>query len=145
MVDVQSDSQPQCVTALVTVVMASLTGTLRYGSPPTGPAVARDSPSGDGNMIADKLQATSSVSLEAIRAVGNPSDAMRVLKRQLDALLVELHQLCDGTGRARVQLYSDEPPALLLERWRKISNDFYKEKQKVFSISCIPDIYDMAK
>jgi hypothetical protein len=59
MVDVQSDSQPQCVTALVTVVMASLTGTLRYGSPPTGPAVARDSPSGDGNgnMIADKLQA----------------------------------------------------------------------------------------
>ncbi len=40
---------------------------------------------------------------------------------------------------------SGEPASLLLERWRKIASDFYKEKQKVYSISCIPDIYDMAK
>ncbi|XP_070619090.1 inositol hexakisphosphate and diphosphoinositol-pentakisphosphate kinase 1 isoform X1 [Erythrolamprus reginae] len=93
----------------------------------------------------EKLAPTGSASL--IRSMGiiaNPVETCEQVFALIESLTSQIQKRLEDPKSADLQLYHSETLELMLQRWRKLEQDF-RLKNRRYDISKIPDIYDCVK
>ncbi|KAM6426731.1 inositol hexakisphosphate and diphosphoinositol-pentakisphosphate kinase 1 isoform 4-T5 [Liasis olivaceus] len=93
----------------------------------------------------EKLAPTGSASL--IRSMGiirNPVETCDQVFELIESLTSQIQKRLEDPKSADLQLYHSETLELMLQRWRKLEQDF-RLKNRRYDISKIPDIYDCVK
>ncbi|XP_032089606.1 inositol hexakisphosphate and diphosphoinositol-pentakisphosphate kinase 1 isoform X2 [Thamnophis elegans] len=93
----------------------------------------------------EKLAPTGSTSLiKSMRIIGNPVETCEQVFKLIENLTSQIQKRLEDPKSADLQLYHSETLELMLQRWRKLEQDF-RLKNRRYDISKIPDIYDCVK
>ncbi|XP_034291455.1 inositol hexakisphosphate and diphosphoinositol-pentakisphosphate kinase 1 isoform X3 [Pantherophis guttatus] len=93
----------------------------------------------------EKLAPTGSTSLiKSMGIIGNPVETCEQVFELIESLTSQIQKRLEDPKSADLQLYHSETLELMLQRWRKLEQDF-RLKNRRYDISKIPDIYDCVK
>ncbi|XP_015674092.1 inositol hexakisphosphate and diphosphoinositol-pentakisphosphate kinase 1 [Protobothrops mucrosquamatus] len=93
----------------------------------------------------EKLAPTGSASLiKSMGIIGNPVETCEQVFELIENLTSQIQKRLEDPKSADLQLYHSETLELMLQRWRKLEQDF-QLKNRRYDISKIPDIYDCVK
>ncbi|XP_053128434.1 inositol hexakisphosphate and diphosphoinositol-pentakisphosphate kinase 1 isoform X2 [Hemicordylus capensis] len=93
----------------------------------------------------EKLAPTGSTSLlTSMSIIQNPVEICDQVFELIESLTAQIQKRLEDPKSADLQLYHSETLELMLQRWRKLEQDF-RLKNKRYDISKIPDIYDCVK
>uniref|UniRef100_A0A803TJB4 Inositol hexakisphosphate and diphosphoinositol-pentakisphosphate kinase n=1 Tax=Anolis carolinensis TaxID=28377 RepID=A0A803TJB4_ANOCA len=92
-----------------------------------------------------KLAPTGSVSLtKSMDIIQNPVEICDRVFELIESLTAQIQKRMEDPKFADLQLYHSETLELMLQRWKKLEQDF-RLKNRRYDISKIPDIYDCVK
>ncbi|XP_067327461.1 inositol hexakisphosphate and diphosphoinositol-pentakisphosphate kinase 1 isoform X2 [Anolis sagrei] len=92
-----------------------------------------------------KLAPTGSVSLtKSMDIIQNPVEICDRVFELIESLTSQIQKRMEDPKFADLQLYHSETLELMLQRWKKLEQDF-RLKNRRYDISKIPDIYDCVK
>ncbi|XP_063170477.1 inositol hexakisphosphate and diphosphoinositol-pentakisphosphate kinase 1 [Candoia aspera] len=93
----------------------------------------------------EKLAPTGSASLiKSMGIIRNPVETCDRVFELIESLTSQIQKRLEDPKSADLQLYHGETLELMLQRWRKLQQDF-RLKNRRYDISKIPDIYDCVK
>ncbi|CAI5792506.1 inositol hexakisphosphate and diphosphoinositol-pentakisphosphate kinase 1 isoform X1 [Podarcis lilfordi] len=93
----------------------------------------------------EKLAPTGSISLiKSMSIIQNPVEICDRVFALIESLTSQIQKRLEDPKSADLQLYHSETLELMLQRWRKLEQDF-RLKNRRYDISKIPDIYDCVK
>ncbi|XP_034986742.2 inositol hexakisphosphate and diphosphoinositol-pentakisphosphate kinase 1 isoform X5 [Zootoca vivipara] len=93
----------------------------------------------------EKLAPTGSISLiKSMGIIQNPVEICDRVFALIESLTSQIQKRLEDPKSVDLQLYHSETLELMLQRWRKLEQDF-RLKNRRYDISKIPDIYDCVK
>ncbi|XP_060116329.1 inositol hexakisphosphate and diphosphoinositol-pentakisphosphate kinase 1 [Heteronotia binoei] len=93
----------------------------------------------------EKLAPTGSASLiKSMEIIQNPVEVCDQVFALIESLTCQIQKHLEDPKFADLQLYHSETLELMLQRWKKLEQDF-RLKNRRYDISKIPDIYDCIK